>query len=95
MISHYQSEVVKPLIVDLLRKEGHIINSENIKIWSNDKMSPIVVVRACNNVKKNELSKVLVYTNNVPLKKHIESTQGVLIFDLLDLQILLDMILIY
>jgi len=88
MISHYKSEIVKPLIVSLLKKEGYDITYDNIKIWSTDTMRAHDVIKACSHIKTNNLSPVLVYTNKVPLKDHIEKKEGIKIFDEELLQVL-------
>lgn len=81
-------EDIKPLIIDLLKKEGFDIVEDNIKIWNTQKMIINNVLIACEYIKYNRLNPILVYTNKVPLKEHLEKTQGIKIFDIEDLQIL-------
>ena len=85
MISIYKSKEVKPLIIDLLEKEGLNITEDNIKIWMQDTMTADQVKLACNYIKSDRLSLVVVYTNKVPLKKYISEHEGVAIFDEEDL----------
>lgn len=88
MISQYNSDKVKPLIIDLIKKEGFNITVDNIKIWSGNTMSPNNVIIGCNYVKSNGLPLVLVYTNKVPSKDAIEKSHGVKIYDIEDLTVL-------
>ena len=88
MISHYKAAEVKPLIINIMQKLGHIITDDNIKIWSRDSMLATDVVKGCNWVKSSGLEPVLVYTNKVPLKAHIGKAEGVKVFDIDDLSIL-------
>jgi hypothetical protein len=88
MISNYKSNEVKPLIIDLMKKEGDTITSDNIKIWESDAMLAKDVVGGCNYIKSNGLISVLVYTNKVPMKDYISKSEGVKIYDAEDLAVL-------
>lgn len=85
MISIYKSKEVKPLIIDLLKNEGLSITEDNIKIWMQDSMQSNQVKLACDYIKSNGLSPVLVYTNKVPSKKYLQEKEGIKIFDEEDL----------
>lgn len=88
MISNYKANEVKPLIIELLKKEGHTITADNIKIWETDFMLSKDVAKGANYVKSNGLTPVLVYTNKVPMKDYIGKSEGVKIYDEEDLAIL-------
>lgn len=88
MVSHYNKTEVKPLIIQLLEKEGLKIIEDNIKIWSTDTMRSIDVKGACDYIKSTGASPVLVYTNKVPFKSFISQKEAVKIYDKEDLEIL-------
>jgi len=84
-IPHERSKEVKPLIINLLKKEGIDITVDNIKIWATSRMHYSNVKIGCDFVKSEGLPLVLVYGNEVPHKSAIEEMEGVRIFDINDL----------
>lgn len=87
-IPYESHKEVKPLIIDLLKREGFGITSDNIKIWKTSRMNCSDVKIGCDFIKSKGLPLVLVYTNEVPYKSYMEEKEGIKIFDIKDLEIL-------
>jgi hypothetical protein len=84
-VSSYQKDKVIPMIVNAFKREGISLDPNFIKIWNTPYMLAKDVIRGIESV-KSQNSKVIVYTNTVPLKKRLINDFGIKIYDITDLR---------
>lgn len=84
-VTIYQKEKVIPMIVDAFKREGISLDPNMVKVWSTSHMLAKDVIKGIEFAKSHN-SKVIVYTNTVPLKEKLTKDFGVKVYDIIDLR---------
>jgi hypothetical protein len=84
-LNYYQKDKALPQILEMLKKEGYNVTTDNIKSWSTPTMMVGDVLRGIEYIKLNGLGNIIVYTNKVSLKEKISEDYEIVILDIEDL----------